>query len=342
MALPLSALARFFDLLAFVGVVGALSWRLWVLPARDEPARPDRCQRGWPRIRVMLFAAIAGLTITTPLLLLMRAGEMGRQTLAGAVPLVPKVLAGSHYGSVWKVRAAALVVLWVWVFWRGIGKGPAAVMWVAMLAIGWTYSASGHASAWGDFSLAQLIDGMHVASTAIWVGGVLVLATAARPLFLTGQDRAYALEAAERLSRLAGLALLGVVLTGTYNAVTQIGFVSALWETAYGRLLLLKLAGVLGVAGLGAWNRYRGLRGLRDWAACPPGPRTVRSAGERFLRIATLESFLVVWVLGCTAVLGGAMPPREASRTEGHHAVTVTSSRSLEGADKAREAETEG
>jgi hypothetical protein len=37
---------------------------------------------------------------------------MGRQTLLGAVPLVPRVLAASHYGSVWKVRAAALVVLW--------------------------------------------------------------------------------------------------------------------------------------------------------------------------------------------------------------------------------------
>ena len=57
---------------------------------------------------------------------------------------------------------------------------------------------------------------------------------------------------AERLSRLAGLALLCVVPTGMYNAVTQIGFLSALWETAYGRLLLLKLAGVLGMVGLGA------------------------------------------------------------------------------------------
>jgi hypothetical protein len=40
----------------------------------------------------MLFAAIAGLTITTPLLLLMRAAEMGRQTLFRAVPLVPRVM----------------------------------------------------------------------------------------------------------------------------------------------------------------------------------------------------------------------------------------------------------
>jgi len=91
--------------------------------------------------------------------------------------------------------------------------------------------------------LAQLIDDLHIASTAIWVGGLLVLATSARPLLLTGHDRAYALETAKRLSRLAGLALLCVVLTGIYNAVTQIGFLSALWETAYGRLLLLKLAG---------------------------------------------------------------------------------------------------
>jgi hypothetical protein len=42
--------------------------------------------------------------------------------------------------------------------------------------------------------LAQIIDGMHVASSAVWVGGFLVLATSARPLFLTGHDQAYALE----------------------------------------------------------------------------------------------------------------------------------------------------
>ncbi len=271
----------------------------------------------------MLFAAIAGLTITTPLLLLMRAAEMGRQTLFGAVPLVPRVLAASHYGSVWKVRAAAVVVLWLWVWWRGTAKVPAAVMLVATLAIGWTYSATGHASAWGDFSLAQIIDSMHVAFTAVWIGGLLVLATSARPLFLTGHDRAYALETALRLSRLAGLALLGVVLTGIYNAVTQIGFLSALWETVYGRLLLLKLCGVLGMAGLGALNRYRGLPVLRDWAQGSSLSRRIPSGGLRFLCIAGVESLLAVWVLGCTALLTGASPPRQGSPGATHHAAAA-------------------
>lgn len=92
---PLSALPTFFDLLAFFGVVGALSWRLWVLPTRDEPARPDRYRRGW-RIRLSLFAAIAGLTITTPLLLLMRAAEMARQTVFEAVVEVNLEMAKMH------------------------------------------------------------------------------------------------------------------------------------------------------------------------------------------------------------------------------------------------------
>ncbi|MGH8472742.1 MAG: copper resistance D family protein [Gammaproteobacteria bacterium] len=128
------------------------------------------------------------------------------------------------------------------------------------------------------------------AQAAIWVGGLLVLATAARPLFGTGRDRAYAVKTAERLSRLAGLSLLGVAATGTYNAVTQNGELSALWETAYGRLLLLTVAGVLGMVGLGAFNRYRGLPRLRDWARGSPESRSAPPGGERFLRIATLES----------------------------------------------------
>ena len=165
-----------------------------------------------------------------PLLLFPRAAEMGRRTLFGAVPLVPRVRAASHYGSVWKVRAAAVVVLWLWVLWRGTGKGPTAVMPVAMLAIGWTYSASGHASAWGRLQLGPAhrrpARGVHRRLGRRPPGAGHV----GTPLFLTGHDRAYALETAERLSWLAGLALLCVVPTGIYNAVTQIGFLSAMGD----------------------------------------------------------------------------------------------------------------
>ncbi len=311
-----------------MGGVGALSWRLWVLPPRLDAAR---LESAWTRIRQVLLLAVLGLTLTTPVLLLVRAADMGRQTLLGALPLLPRVLAASHYGTVWQVRAGAVVVLWVglWTIWEGAGKGSAALMAVAMLAIAWSYSAAGHAAAFGDFSLVQIVDWVHIASTTIWMGGLLVLATAARPLLLgenlTGCDRDRGVEAAERLSRLAGFALAGVVLTGTYNAVTQIADPSALWESAYGRLLLFKLAGVIGMAGLGAINRYRGLPGLRDWAR--GGPYRPR---ERFLRIATVESLLAVWILGCTALLTGTTPPREAH--DAHHAATPTPSANHDGA----------
>ena len=162
----------------------------------------------------MLLAAIAGLTITTPLLLLLRAAEMGRRRCSGGSARAQ----GAR--PVITDRCGRCAPRPWWSYGSGsCGEGPAR-------ACGGhadrhtrdrlDYSASGHASAWGDFSLAQLIDDLHIASTAIWVGGLLVLATSARPLLLTGHDRAYALETAKRLSRLAGLALLCVVLTGIY------------------------------------------------------------------------------------------------------------------------------
>jgi putative copper export protein len=192
-------------------------------------------------------------------------------------------------------------------------------MLIAMFVIGWSYSASGHASAWGDLSLAQLVDSAHIAFTTSWLGGLVVLAVAARPLYLCpeGPERLYAAEMAERLSRLAGLCLVGVVLTGIYNAVTQIAQVSALWETAYGRLLVLKVTVVLGMVGLGALNRFQGLSRLRDWAAHPtatvaPDPSTRASPeGRRFLLIATVEAVLALGVLVCTALLIREAPPRQ-------------------------------
>ncbi len=318
-----SALPKLVDLLAFVGVAGTLAWGLWVLPP-PSAALPERSGRGFARIRLLLLVSVLGLTVTTPILLLLRAADMGRQTLLGAVPLLPKVLAASHYGSVWQMRAAAVVLLWLglWGLSRGARVGARravpllAMMSIAMLAIAWSYSASGHASAFGDFSLLQIIDCLHIAATTMWMGGLVVLATAARPLFssvaLTAPDRAYAAEAAERLSRLSALALAGVVLTGVYNAVNQIGSWDGLMDTGYGRLFLAKLAGVSGMVALGTFNRYRGLPRLKDWAGRVPAAPAGRTPGERFLRVATLEALLAVGVLALTALLTGAMPPREA------------------------------
>ncbi len=339
---PLYGLPVLVDLAALMAATGALSWCLWVLPRSIAPggsARPPSCRNA---ARIVLLAALATLTLTTPCLLLARSAEMAGRTFVGAVPLVPKVLWATHYGWVWLVRAGAVMLLWVglWAGRRHGSKGPLALMSIPLLAIAWSYSASGHASTRGDFSLPQITDTAHIAAAAIWAGGLIVLSVLRRPLFsgAARHDPQFVTETARRLSRLATLALVVVVLTGIYNATVQIDHVSALWEAAYGRLLMLKLAAVLAMIALGAVNRFQGLARLQ---ACAP-PRSTKVAGlshgaspavQRFWRIGAFEAILALGVLILTTLITREVPPRQALSASNYaHAAVALDARIRSGA----------
>jgi hypothetical protein len=133
-----------------------------------------------------------------------------------------------------------------------------------------------------------------------------------------------------RWSVLAGASLVVVALTGIYNAWLELQRFQALWETAYGRLLVLKLILVLAIVVLGATNRYVGLPSLNVWArgrsdngghgnrsvAILPrllGGRIeweVRAPLTRFVDVARLEGVIMIGTVLCVAVLLSQIPAR--------------------------------
>src|SRR5262249_26536480 len=123
------------------------------------------------------------------------------------------------------------------------------------LAVTATTSLTGHAADQGDFTLNVAIDWVHVMAVSVWTGGLLCLA-----LCFLGPAREWSVgvlgRVMRRFSRLAGLCLLAAVATGAYNAWTELGGLSDLWSTGYGRALSVKLALFLGLAWWGAVNRY--------------------------------------------------------------------------------------
>ena len=118
-----------------------------------------------------------------------------------------------------------------------------------------------------------------------------------------------------------------MVLTGTYNAWSQLGAVAMLWTSPYGRALLVKLLVVAMLIWLGAVNRYVIIPRLSRH-------RTSRSIGSRLFRIlrlvivgptsraksvlppaqlsvyVTWEALLALAVFACTAALSDATPGR--------------------------------
>ena len=94
-----------------------------------------------------------------------------------------------------------------------------------------------------------------------------------------------------------------VLLTGIISAWLRLGAIAPLWTSGYGRVLLLKLALLSGVAGTGAYN----------WLRVRPALGTPE-ATARFRKSATVELAVGIAVIVVTAVLVALPTPIDAAR----------------------------
>ena len=171
---------------------------------------------------------------------------------------------------------------------------------------------SGHASVSGDVSLVS--DFVHVGAAAVWTGGLAFLVIA---LLGAREERwPLAAQAVPRFSKLAVVSVAALLVSGSLNGYEQVGAWRGLWETTYGLLLLAKVALVLPLLALGAYNnRYAVPRLAREIAS--------RSEQRRFLRTAGAELALIVAIVGVTAVLVSEPPARASVAPRGPYATTV-------------------
>ena len=123
------------------------------------------------------------------------------------------------------------------------------------VAITLTTSLTGHAADWGDLTFYIAVDWAHVVAASAWTGGLFALAWIILRQRVRLPSASVAL-IARRFSRLAAVCLATVVLTGIYNAWSQLEGVSRLWTTVYGQVLFVKLLFAAGLVWLGAVNRY--------------------------------------------------------------------------------------
>lgn len=192
---------------------------------------------------------------------------------------------------------------------RTIMLAPLAVI-PALLLIP-TLSDAGHARTSG--SIAFVADLAHVTAASTWAGGLGFTLLA---LLLAGNDRwPLASRTIPRFSMLAVLAVATLILAGVIRGYEEVRAWHGLWDTTYGLLLLAKVALVLPLLALGAYNnRY----------AVPRLKRQIASLAEqqRFLRAAGAEVAIMAVIVGITAVLvteppakASIRPPRFVSKT---------------------------
>jgi copper transport protein len=218
----------------------------------------------------------------------------------------------TRYGEMMLVQAAlgATLALTAVALRSSEGRAQTALLVLAValgLGMSITPSLSGHASSEG--TLAIISDWAHVVSAAIWTGGLGFLVLA---LLRSGSERwPLATRAVPRFSNLAVGSVIVLLIAGITNGYLQVRTWSALWETTYGLLLLAKVALVIPLLALGAYNNRYAVPRLRAGIASVLERR-------RFLRAAGTELAVMVSIVAVTAVLVNAEPAHTESEAMEH------------------------
>jgi putative copper resistance protein D len=252
-------------LVASALAVGGVAWARLVL--RAEPhAKPDaalgRCLRaasagGWlaalaqSAIVLVVLADVTGGTGRIPLgeylATVFAQTALARAALAAALGIVAGRLA-RRAGGPWAWHALVLLA------------GATAV----------SSAGLSHAAARVEGRLLLLaVDAAHQLAVAVWVGG---LAHFTLHVARAGDDDPYRPVIAPRLSALALVAMITIVTTGLVLTLLYVGDVGGLAGTAYGVMVLSKVALLAGALGLAAAN----FRLVRRAAGAAPPPRLTR------------------------------------------------------------------
>jgi putative copper export protein/methionine-rich copper-binding protein CopC len=292
--------------LALVAMLGALALRWVVLPvtAQQRPGEAEALRgavdRGAARVGLvaavaLLLAALARLWAQSASLFGV-AGALDPGRLAQALTLQPWALGW------WLQVAAAVVGTAGFLLAARTVRGGWTLAVAAALVAAATPALSGHASAMGPLSwVAVPTDTLHVIAAGGWIGSLLALVVIGIPAALRldpGRRGAVAAALVQGFSPTA-LVFTGIlVATGVVSAWLHLGQFAALWTSAYGRTLLLKVGIFAGVALVGAYNFLR----VRPALGEAKGAARLRRSG-------TVELLLALAVVIVTAVLVALPPP---------------------------------
>ncbi|MFN0094944.1 MAG: copper resistance protein CopC [Dehalococcoidia bacterium] len=203
-------------------------------------------------------------------------------------------------GRWWLLRWAALgvVAAGAWASLRTPGKAwPAlgALAGVAFYLVGFT--ATSHAAAGTGSNWAMAFDALHGWAAVAWVAAVAGLAFYLR---LAWREHHYAAFAA-RFGLVASLAVFVAAAAGLLNALVQVDSVDRLTSTNYGVVLALKVAVLVPLGALAAWNARWGRRRAVGRKASP----------RPFLLTVTAEALLGLVIVA----LGGVLTQTTAAKS---------------------------
>ena len=246
---------------------------------------------------------------------------------------VARYITESHFGVIWLTRLGLLVLAvlaWGNYTRRRKGKGShqrLGVAWLLLLlsmGILLTTSLNSHAAGNQNGWLLP-VDVLHLFSASFWIGGLLALVLLTRialGVFApgTGDRTRFFARVIPRFSLVAIVSVIVLVITGTIEAIVQLGSFAALLHSSYGQALDIKIVLLLLLLCLGAYNLLRVSPRRKRFTKSVDEESNVRSfaAGKLqrvFRRSITTEAVVMVLLLLVVGGLTSLSPPLPSTST---------------------------
>lgn len=297
--IPVGKYLGYAGLVLLIGptLVLALLW-----PHRLSRTGPGRLV--WTGIGLIIFSTLLAIWLQAPY-------STGSGLFDVRVGDLRDVL-GSTFGAIMLVRlgvicAAALLLR---PMLRGSGddsKTDLALLGVLGVAAIATWPLTGHPTASPVAGVSVVVDAIHLAAMAVWLGGLVMLVG----FLLRKADQRELGAILPIWSRWAATAVAALIVAGVIQALIEVASLDGLINSTYGRLILAKVALVAVVLGF-AWFSRR----LVQSKAAEESPRGLR-------RIVAAELAITAVVIGVTSALVQIAPPRSAEASQAAGASTT-------------------
>ncbi|HEY2370957.1 MAG TPA: copper resistance protein CopC [Gaiellaceae bacterium] len=305
-ATPKLITARWAVFISFMAAIGLFVLRMFVARPLRSPPRA---------LAIAFWIAIVIALVATPIYVLLATAEFAVRSFwswGALIPLLRTSAFGRGYLDLELVLALFAVAAAI-AFWvdrpdrekRSIAEllatGGALA---AAAAAAFVPGVAGHAAQTSPRALAVPLDGVHVLSGSLWIGGLMGLLVLWGSL---GADRRLA-GLSIAVPRFSNVALTSVIVlfgSGVAASVLRLPTLASLWQTSYGQAIIVKAGILLGAVFVASFNLFKTVPGLRS----PVPPRSV--AG--LLRgLVSTEVVLVSAAVAVAAVLSSLPPPPKA------------------------------
>ncbi|MEU6202918.1 copper resistance protein CopC [Micromonospora musae] len=286
--------AKFFGYAGLALLIGPALVLAALWPRRLDRRGPARL--AWSGLGLVTLATVADLWLQVPYT---AGGGLFDVTGEGLSTVLGGAFGAAHLVRLGLIAAAAFLLRPL--FTGSAGRADAIILAVLGVAGLVTWPLAGHPAASPAPAVSVVVDTVHLGSMAVWLGGLLMLA-----VFLLRRADERELGAIMPIwSRWAALAVSALLLAGVVQGLIEVATPSALVNTTYGQLLLVKIGLFALVMGVAAYSRQLVRRRIAEQR-----PGAVR-------RAVWVELAITAVVLGVTATLVQTPPARTAAETAG-------------------------